>query len=84
MTTEIDIFAQINNAVFDLQSADAQSYDRPLKTLRRLLLDAELQAANKKLTDGVDLDAFLAESKQQKAVWLEALDLFGPTIAKRS
>ena len=53
MTTEIDIFAQINNAVFDLQSADAQSYDRPLKTLRRLLLDAELQAANKKLTDGV-------------------------------
>lgn len=54
-----DLFAQINNAVLDLQSAEYQSFERPLKTLGRLMNHADLESANKKLTKGLDLDAFL-------------------------
>lgn len=62
MTSDIDLFAQINNAVLDLQAAHLQSYDRPLKTLARLLRHSDLEALNKTLTSGVDLESFLTES----------------------
>lgn len=55
-----DLFNEINNAVLDLQNAQLQSYDRPLKTLARLLRSPDLEEANSKLTEGLDLDAFLA------------------------
>ena len=63
MSTSPDLFEQINIAVLDLQSAQYQSYDRPLKTLARLLKSPELVPYNEQLTDGLDLDAFLAENE---------------------
>ncbi|WFU07526.1 nucleotide-binding protein (plasmid) [Rhizobium sp. CB3171] len=54
-----DLFAEINNAVLDLQNAQLQSYDRPLKTLARLLRSPDLEQANAQLTEGLDLEAFL-------------------------
>ncbi|TPJ52379.1 nucleotide-binding protein [Mesorhizobium sp. B2-6-4] len=59
-----DLFSQINNAILDLQASEYQTYDRPLKTLARLLQHPDLAAANKSLTDGLDLDAFL-ESQER-------------------
>lgn len=61
--SEIDLFGQINNAILDLQASDLQTYERPLKTLGRLLKHPDLEAANAALTEGVDLDAFLTESR---------------------
>lgn len=58
-----DLFTEINNAVLDLQNAQLQSYDRPLKTLARLLRSPDLGEANAKLTYGLDLDAFLASQE---------------------
>lgn len=55
-----NLFTEIKNAVLDLQNAQLQSYDRPLKTLARLLRSPELESANSKLTEGVDLETFLA------------------------
>lgn len=63
---EVDLFGQINNAVLDLQSAQLQSYERPLKTLGRLLRHPDLEAANKNLTEGLDLETFLAESESSQ------------------
>jgi len=60
MSSASDLFAQINNAVLDLQGAHLQTYERPLKTLARLLHHDDLEPFNQKLTQGVDLDAFLA------------------------
>ncbi|WP_046862729.1 TIR domain-containing protein [Microvirga massiliensis] len=60
MANDIDLFGQITNAVLDLQGAHLQSYDRPLKALARLLRHPDLAAANQALTEGLDLEAFLA------------------------
>jgi predicted nucleotide-binding protein len=59
MSNVPDLFNEINNAVLDLQNAQLQSYDRPLKTLARLLRSPALADANAMLTQGLDLDAFL-------------------------
>jgi hypothetical protein len=61
---ELDLFSQINNAVLDLQGSHAQSFDRPLKTLARLLHHSELEAVNGTLTEGIDFDAFMADSER--------------------
>ena len=61
-----DLFEKINNAVLDLQSADLQSYVRPVKALARLLQDPLLDEVNRQLAATVDLDAFLAESIQSQ------------------
>ncbi|MGO7135773.1 TIR domain-containing protein [Rhizobium leguminosarum] len=58
-----DLFTEVNNAVLDLQNAQLQSYDRPLKTLARLLRSPDLEEANAKLTNELDLDAFLASQE---------------------
>lgn len=65
MTADLDLFVQINNAVLDLQSAQLQSYERPLKKLAKLLRHPDLEAANQKLTDGCDVDAFLEGQKRR-------------------
>ena len=59
-----DLFKQINNAVMDLQAADFQGVERPLKLLARLLDHADLRDANEELTANVDLDAFLDASSK--------------------
>ena len=58
-----DLFKQINNAVLDLQGSQLQSYQRPLKTLARLLAHEDLAEINRSLTDGVDLEAFIKASE---------------------
>src|SRR5437763_738945 len=61
-----DLFEQINNAVLDLQGAGLQTYQRPLKTLGRLLQHPDLKEINAELTEGVDLDQFMQKSRQTK------------------
>ncbi|WP_208511957.1 nucleotide-binding protein [Variovorax paradoxus] len=60
-----DIFTQINNAVLDLQAAQVQNYERPLGQLARLLRNESLSEANKELTFGADLEAFLKASDNE-------------------
>ena len=45
----IDLFSQINNAVLDLQGSQLQNYERPLRTLVRLLHDPSLEEINRSL-----------------------------------
>ena len=59
----IDLFAQINNAVLDLQGAHLQTFERPLKKLASLLHHPDLETSNRVLTKGVDLKAFLDASE---------------------
>lgn len=61
-----DLFKQINNAVMDLQAADYQGVERPLKQLARLLDHADLQPVNEELTAGLDLDVFLTENDSSR------------------
>jgi hypothetical protein len=56
-----DVFQLINNALLDLQQGDYNTFQRPLKTLGRLLDTPELAEVNAKLTANVDYAAF-AES----------------------
>ncbi len=63
---ENDLFTQIKNAILDLQAAEYQTYERPLKTLVRLLQHPELASFNKLLIDGLDLDSFL-ESQERRS-----------------
>lgn len=65
MTGDQDLFGQINNAVLDLQSAQLQSYQRPLKRLASLLRHPDLDAINKKITKGCDVDAFLENQEKR-------------------
>lgn len=62
-TDSNDIFQKINNAVLDLQSAQLQTYDRPLKVLARLLHHADLEPTNARLTEGLDLDTWLKRQR---------------------
>ncbi|MDO8772061.1 MAG: nucleotide-binding protein [Burkholderiaceae bacterium] len=64
MSSQIDMFSQINNAVLDLQSSQLQTYERPLKTLVRLLQHPSLVEINRTLVERVDFDAFIAASEK--------------------
>lgn len=61
-----DLFAQINNAVLDLQASELQTYQRPLKKLAALLQHPDLQTVNAELTEGVNLEEFLQKSEQSQ------------------
>ncbi|ACA19281.1 nucleotide-binding protein-like protein containing TIR -like domain [Methylobacterium sp. 4-46] len=63
MSSKTDVFTQINNAVLDLQGAHLQGFERPLKTLARLLQSPDLQDINRELTSGVDYEGFIAASE---------------------
>lgn len=73
-----DLFQQINNAVLDLQAADLQTYQRPLKRLVYLLGSDQLTEANKLLTAGLDLDAFLDESEGTGGSFIGSHELAWP------
>ena len=57
-----DLFDEITQAVLDLQGAELQTYQRPLKQLGKLLRSSDFAAANQFLQEGLDLDAFLEDS----------------------
>lgn len=61
MTIESAI-KDLNNAILDLQQADHNTYERPVKKMAVALNDPELQAINKKLKDNVDFEAFIENS----------------------
>jgi len=73
----VSLFTQINNAVLDLQSAQYQSYQKPLKTLGRLLRHDDLAAANAKLTSGLDLEAFLARHDSDRGMGGSTIEMAG-------
>lgn len=50
---------EVNNAVLDLQAADYNTYDRPLKRLAAALSSDDLKPITDQLKSGVVLDAFL-------------------------
>lgn len=75
---ESDLFAQINNAVLDLQSAQLQSYDRPIKRLASLLRHPDLAATNEALTKELDLDLFLTESLKTQGGMVGSAHLLWP------
>lgn len=50
---------EVNNAVLDLQSADYNTYERPLKRLALALNADDLKPITDHLRSGVDFDAFL-------------------------
>jgi len=78
MTSGIDLFRQINNAVLDLQSAQLQTFQLPLKTLARLLTHPDLLSLNNQLTEGVDLDAFLERSNATQGGMVGSATLLWP------
>ncbi|WP_312218970.1 nucleotide-binding protein [Brevundimonas sp.] len=53
----------VNNAILDLQAADYNTYDRPLKQLWVALQDDELKEINAELTAGLDFDKFVSDSE---------------------
>lgn len=63
----IDIFQSLKNCVFDLQRADFQNYQQPLRQLARLLKSDALEDVNKRLTQNADLDGFLSRSKDSQS-----------------
>lgn len=74
----LDIFTEINNAVLDLQSAQLQTYERPLKKLAQLLKHPDLEPFNIELRAGQDLDAFMRESEQTAGLMVGSAKLVWP------
>ncbi|CAI1528901.1 TPA: nucleotide-binding protein [Serratia fonticola] len=73
-----DIFSEINNAVLDLQASQLQTYERPLKKLAQLLRHPSLEPFNAKLTEGLDLEAFIAESEKSGGSMVGSAQLVWP------
>ncbi|CCM80057.1 MULTISPECIES: TIR domain-containing protein [Rhizobium] len=54
----------VNNAILDLQQADYNTYDRPLRKLSKALQSDELKDLNDALKRAVDFEAFINGSEQ--------------------
>ena len=52
----------LNNAILDLQQADYNTYERPVKKMAVSLNDEELKVINEELKANVDFDAFVENS----------------------
>lgn len=85
-----DLFLEINNSVLDLQSSQLQTYERPLKKLAQLLRHPDLEPYNAQLTEGLDVEAFIAESEKTggsmigsaRLVWPdEPTEVLGPPVS---
>ncbi len=77
-----DIFTEINNAVLDLQAAQLQTYERPLRKLSQLLSHPGLEPYNAELIEGLDLEAFIAESEKSGGSMLGSAQLAWPDDPK--
>tara|TARA_R100001509_G_scaffold116038_1_gene70913 strand:- start:3805 stop:4056 length:252 start_codon:yes stop_codon:yes gene_type:complete len=78
-----DIFAEINNAVLDLQTSQLQTYARPLNKLAQLLRHPDLEPYNAELTEGLDLEAFIAESEKTGGSMIGSAQLAWPDDPRR-
>lgn len=74
----INIFQSLKNCVFDLQRADIQNYQQPLKQLARLLQSDALQEVNKRLIRDVDFDAFIVKSSESESSMAGSAELQWP------
>ena len=61
MTTDSAI-RQIKDEILALQASDYNTYDRPLKRLARILTSEHLRSITDSLKNGLEFDAFLADS----------------------
>ncbi|HXW29838.1 MAG TPA: nucleotide-binding protein [Xanthobacteraceae bacterium] len=52
---------QIENAIFDLQSSDCNTFDKHIKKLSRVLHSSELEPVTSSLMSGIDLDVWIKE-----------------------
>lgn len=52
----------LNNAILDLQQADYNTYERPLKKMAAAMDDPDLQAINDELKNKVDFEDFIEKS----------------------
>lgn len=59
-TIETAILSQLQNTLADLRAAEYNTYERHIKKLSRLLHAPELDGISRKLTEGIDLDSWLA------------------------
>ena len=83
MTSQTDLFKQINNAVLDLQASELQTYEYPLRTLGRLLQNDDLAEANRELTKDVDFEAFINESPPSQGSFVGTGRLAWPDDPKK-
>ena len=83
MTDDLDLFKQMNNALLDLQASQPQTFERPLKTLARLLQSDELTKVNEELTANVDFDAFMQASKSNRGSFVGTQRLAWPEDPKQ-
>lgn len=79
-----DLFSEINNAVLDLQSSQLQTYERPLKKLAQLLRHPDLEPYNAELTEGLDVEAFIAESEKTGGSMVGSAQLAWPDDPKQA
>jgi hypothetical protein len=59
-TPTTTILSQIQNTLADLRAADYNTYERHIKKLSRTLHAPELDGITRKLTEGIDLENWLA------------------------
>lgn len=83
MTAEFDIFSQINNSILDLQASQLQSFERPLKSLGRLLKHPSLEEINRTLTIDLNLDSFISASAQTGGSMVGSQQLLWPENDKQ-
>ncbi|HHL43702.1 MAG TPA: hypothetical protein ENJ42_08795 [Hellea balneolensis] len=69
---------EINNAVLDLQSANYQSAERPLRRLNSALKRSELDVVNSHLLSLVNIDEFLEESSKTGGSMIGSAKLLWP------
>jgi predicted nucleotide-binding protein len=74
----MNVFEEINNAVLDLQSANHQSVERPLRKLNSALISSELEAVNSYLLSLVNVDEFLEESSKTGGSMMGSTKLLWP------
>ncbi|MFA6014447.1 MAG: nucleotide-binding protein [Gallionellaceae bacterium] len=82
MPNELDLFAQINNAVLDLQGSQLQTFERPLKVLVRHLHHPSLEDMNRALIDGADFEGFIKASKSSGGGMVGSAKLVWPNDQK--
>lgn len=80
----MDIFKEINNAAFDLQASQLQTFERPLKRLAQLLNHTSLQEYNEELIRGLDLEDFLEKSRATQGGAVGSARLLWPEDHKKA
>jgi predicted nucleotide-binding protein len=78
VTAGLDLFAQINTAVLDLQQSHLQTYHHSMKKLSRLLEHEDLAPINRALKEKADFDAFVKESEATQGSMVGSAQLLWP------